>query len=58
MTRGSIVLAKGDHFGTLYKLNVEPICCNMASKKLVKTTVMMHNANSLEDKLPAEKIML
>lgn len=58
MTRGSIVLEKGDHIGTLYKLNVEPICCNVTSKKPDTTIVRMHNANLLEAKLPAEKTML
>lgn len=58
ITRGSIVLAKGERIGTLYKLDAKPICCNNVSVKSGKTTVLTHDANSIEVKLPTEETML
>lgn len=64
MTRGSMVLAKGAHIRTMYKLDARPVQCNNISVKSSKATrVEKENeaplgANSLEVKLPTEKTML
>ena len=50
MARGSIVLAKGEHIETLYKLDAKPVCCNSND-----TT---RGANAMEVKLPTKKTML
>ena len=50
MARGSIVLAKGEHIETLYKLDAKPMCCNSND-----TT---RGANAMEVKLPTKKTML
>lgn len=57
MTRGSIVLAKGEHIGTMYKLDAKPVCCNNVCVKSRKTIVLTHDVNSMEVKLLAEKMM-
>jgi len=63
-TRGSIVLDKGTHIGTLYKLDTLAIQCNSVSTKSSKAAhvgkekVVPLGANSLEVKLLAEKTML
>ena len=58
MTRGSIVLAKGEHIGTLYRLDVKPACCNSVYVKSGKSNVTTYGANAMEVKLPTEKTML
>jgi hypothetical protein len=58
MTRGSIVLAKGERIGTLYKLDAKPVCCNSVSVKSGKSNDTTYGANAMEVKLPAEKTML
>lgn len=57
MTRGSIILAKGDHIRTLYGLDAKLVCYNSVSVKSNQVAMATHDVNSMEVKLPAEKTM-
>ena len=58
MTRGSIVLAKGECIGTLYKLDAKIVCYNSISVKFGRSNDTTHGANAIEVKLPTEKLIL
>lgn len=48
MTRGSIILAKGECIGILYRLYAKPMCYNSVSVKSNQAAMTTHDVNSME----------
>ena len=58
MTRSSIILAKGEHIGTLYKLDAKLVFCNSISVKSSRINDITHGENAMEVKIIVEKEIL